>query len=139
MYIYVFMNIYRTALSMTISTYDAQVFYVFVLGVSASIAVGVLLIYHGHLCLTNQTTIECYLNVYEREDAKVCVYVNIYAYIHVYRNLYIHVHICITFRYIKNKNINQTTVECHLNVYEREDAKVNVKLCACIFLYFLYI
>mmetsp|Transcript_11715 Transcript_11715/g.11350 ORF Transcript_11715/g.11350 Transcript_11715/m.11350 type:complete len:345 (+) Transcript_11715:449-1483(+) len=60
----------RTALSATNSRYDAEVFYVFILGISSSIAVGVLLVYHSYLCLTNQTTIECYLNVYEREDAK---------------------------------------------------------------------
>jgi len=39
-------------------------------GLSAGISVSILLIWHVYLCLTNQTTIEFYINMEERSEAK---------------------------------------------------------------------
>ena len=52
------------------SNEEQMVLFVFILGVSASISVGVLLFWHMYLSLSNQTTIEFYLNMAERADAK---------------------------------------------------------------------
>ena len=49
---------------------EQLVLFVFILGVAASISVGVLLFWHIYLSITNQTTIEFYFNMAERIDAK---------------------------------------------------------------------
>jgi palmitoyltransferase len=49
--------------------HDAMV-YSFTVAISAGLAVSVLLFWHLYLCLTNQTTIEFYINMEERAEAK---------------------------------------------------------------------
>jgi hypothetical protein len=49
---------------------DAAVVLTFTLGLSAFFSVGILLVWHVYLCLTNQTTIEFYINYDEGREAK---------------------------------------------------------------------
>jgi len=49
--------------------HDALV-YSFTIGISAAASVGILLAWHVYLVSTNQTTIEFYINMEERADAK---------------------------------------------------------------------
>jgi hypothetical protein len=49
---------------------DGAILFTFTLSVSAEASVGILLIWHIYLCLTNQTTIEFYINYDEGRDAK---------------------------------------------------------------------
>jgi palmitoyltransferase len=53
--------------------HDAMI-YSFTVAVSAAVAVGVLLLWHGYLIFTNQTTIEFYINIEERMEAKEAGY-----------------------------------------------------------------
>jgi palmitoyltransferase len=49
--------------------HDALIFS-FTVALAASVSVGILLVWHIYLCATNQTTIEFYINMEERADAK---------------------------------------------------------------------
>lgn len=60
----------RSTFIFNVSMHTAIVF-TFTIAISAFFSVGILLLWHAYLSLTNQTTIEFYLNMEERSDAKL--------------------------------------------------------------------
>ena len=53
------------------SSYQSAVTFVFMITLSVAISVGILLCWHVYLTLTNQTTIEYYINYEEANEAKL--------------------------------------------------------------------
>lgn len=61
---------YQRLGSFKYSAVNSAILYSYTIGLSAGISVSLLGLWHLYLCLTNQTTIEFYINIEEKHDAK---------------------------------------------------------------------